>query len=68
MRAYVKAIGTSNVAFVDIDTGERVSVALAAIQKLFGVDVKEGDVWEFRASKLDDIAENFRKWQIVQQA
>ncbi|GBC94263.1 hypothetical protein HRbin16_00044 [bacterium HR16] len=67
MRAYVKTAGT-NIVFVDIDTGERVSVSATAIQKLFGVAVQEGDVWDFRAVKLDDIAENFRKWQVVQQA
>ncbi|MGC8783036.1 MAG: hypothetical protein ACP5RN_01420 [Armatimonadota bacterium] len=68
MRAYVKAIGTSNVTLVDIDSGERFSAGLAAIQKLFGVELKEGDVWEFYASKRDDIAENFKRWQLVQQA
>lgn len=67
MRAYVKTVGT-NITLVDIDSGEKTIVAQAAIQKLFGVDVKEGDVWDFRASRLDDIAENFRKWQVVQQA
>lgn len=68
MRAYVKAIGTSNVTLVDIDSGDRVTVALAAITKLFDIELMEGDVWDFHAAKLDDIAENFRKWQIVSQA
>lgn len=68
MRAYVKSVTQTGIVLVDIDSGERVSVASAAIQKLFGVDLVEGDVWEFRANKLDDIAESFRKWQIVQKA
>ena len=67
MRAYVKNVAT-NITLVNIDTGEKFTVAPAAIQKLFGEDLKEGDVWEFRAQKLDEIAENFRRWQVVQQA
>lgn len=67
MRAYVKTVGTSYT-LVDIDSGEKVVVSAAAIAKLFGVDLKEGDVWDFRAGKLDDIAETFRRWQVVSQA
>lgn len=67
MRVYVKSVAT-HVTFVNIHTGERFTVSANALQKLFGEEMKEGDVWDFRASKLDDIAENFRRWQIVQQA
>jgi len=67
MRAYVKSVGT-NVTLVDIDTGEKVTVSANALQKLFGVVPQEGEVWDYRAVRLDDIAETFRKWQAVQQA
>lgn len=67
MRAYVKSVGT-NITLVNIDTGERFTVSPTAMQKLFGEDVKEGDVWDFRAQRLDDIAETFRKWQAVERA
>ena len=67
MRAYVRSVGAS-ITLVNIDTGEKFNVSAAAIQKLFGEDLKEGDVWDFRASRLDDIAENFKRWQMVQQA
>jgi hypothetical protein len=67
MRAYVKAVGTS-VTLVDIDSGDKFSVTATALQKLFGTVPQEGEVWEFRAARLDDIAETFKKWQAVQQA
>jgi len=67
MRVYVKSVGTS-VTLVDIDTGEKFTVSANALQKLFGVVPQEGEVWDYRASRLDDIAEVFRKWQTVQQA
>ena len=67
MRAYVKSVGT-NVTLVDIDTGEKFTVSANALQKLFGVAPQEGDVWDYRGARLDDIAETFRKWQAVQQA
>ena len=67
MRAYVKSVGT-NVTLVDIDTGEKFTVSANALQKLFGVVPQEGEVWDYRASRLDDIAETFRRWQVVQQA
>ena len=67
MRAYVKSVGT-NVTLVDIDTGEKVTVSANALQKLFGVVPQEAEVWDYRAVRLDDIAETFRKWQAVQQA
>jgi hypothetical protein len=67
MRVYVKSVGT-NVTLVDIDTGEKFTVSANSLQKLFGVTPQEGEVWEFRACRLDDIAEVFRKWQVVQQA
>jgi hypothetical protein len=67
MRFYVKSVGT-NIALVDIDTGDKVSVPTTALQKLFGVTPQQDEVWEFRAVRLDDIAESFRRWQVVQQA
>jgi hypothetical protein len=67
MRFYVKSVGTS-VTLVDIDSGEKFSVSAGALQKLFGTVPQEGEVWDYRASRLDDIAETFRKWQAVQQA
>ena len=67
MRAYVNSVGT-NVTLVDIDTGEKFTVSANSLQKLFGVVPQEGEVWDYRAARLDDIAETFRKWQAVQQA
>jgi hypothetical protein len=67
MRAYVKSVGT-NVVMVDIDTGEKFTVSANSLQKLFGVVPQEGEVWDYRGARLDDIAEVFRKWQVVQQA
>jgi hypothetical protein len=56
------------VTLVDIDTGDKFTVSANSLQKLFGVVPQEGEVWDYRASRLDDIAETFRKWQVVQQA
>jgi hypothetical protein len=67
MRVYVKTVGT-NVVMVDIDTGEKFTVSANSLQKLFGVVPQEGEVWDYRGARLDDIAETFRKWQAVQQA
>jgi len=67
MRAYVNSVGT-NVTLVDIDTGEKFTVSANSLQKLFGVVPQEGEVWDYRAARLDDIAETFRKWQAMQQA
>lgn len=67
MRAYVKSVGTS-VTLVDIDSGERSAVNAAAIQKLVGVELKEGEVWEFNAARLGDLEEAFKRWQLVQRA
>jgi hypothetical protein len=67
MRAYVKSVST-NITFVDIDSGEKFTVSATALEKLFGVVPVQGEVWDYRAVRLDDIAETFRKWQAVQQA
>jgi len=56
------------VTLVDIDAGEKVTVSASSLQKLFGVVPQEGEVWDYRAARLDEIAEVFRKWQAVQQA
>ena len=69
MRAYVKAAGMgANVTLVDIDSGDKFSVPAGALQKLFGLVPEQGEVWEFRASRLDEIADTFKKWQVVQGA
>jgi len=67
MRAYVKSVGTS-VTLVDIDTGEKFTVSANSLQKLFGVVPQEGDVWDYRGARLDEVAEVFRKWQLVERA
>ena len=67
MRAYVKSVGT-NVVMVDIDTGEKLTVSANSLQKLFGVVPQEGEVWDYRAARLDEVAEVFRKWQLVERA
>jgi hypothetical protein len=67
MRAYVKSVGT-NVTLVDIDSGEKFTVSANSLQKLFGVVPQQDEVWEFRAARLDDVIESFRRWQVVQQA
>ena len=67
MRAYVRAVG-SNVTLVDIDTGEKFTVSATSLQKLFGVVPQEGEVWDYRGARLDEVAEVFRKWQLVERA
>jgi hypothetical protein len=67
MRFYVKSVGSS-ITLVNIDTGDKFTVSATAIEKLFGELPAQGEVWDYRASRLDDIAETFRKWQAVQQA
>ena len=67
MRAYVNSVGT-NVTLVDIDTGEKFTVSANSLQKLFGVVPQEGEVWDYRGARLDDVIESFRRWQVVQQA
>jgi hypothetical protein len=67
MRVYVKSVGT-NVEMVDIDTGEKFTVSANSLQKLFGVVPQEGEVWDYRGARLDEVAEVFRKWQLVERA
>ena len=67
MKAYVKSVGT-NVVMVDIDTGEKFTVSANSLQKLFGVVPQEGEVWDYRGARLDDITDVFRKWQLVERA
>lgn len=67
MRAYVNSVGT-NVVMVDIDTGEKFTVSANSLQKLFGVVPQEGEVWDYRGARLDDITDVFRKWQLVERA
>lgn len=43
MTLYVKAVGTS-ITFVDVDDGVKFNVNPQAVQRLLGVDVKEGQV------------------------
>ena len=67
MRVYVKSVGT-NVVMVDIDSGEKFTVSANSLQKLFGVVPQEGEVWDYRGARLDEVAEVFRKWQLVERA
>ena len=67
MRAYVNSVGT-NVTLVDIDTGDKFTVSANSLQKLFGVVPQEGEVWDYRGARLDDVIESFRRWQVEQQA
>ncbi len=68
MRAYIKSVTETNVTLVDIEAGQRVTVPVTALQKLFGKTPEADEVWEFEARRLDDIAEWFKRWQVVQQA
>jgi len=61
MRAYVKSVGT-NITF------EKFTVSANSLQKLFGVVPQEGEVWDYRGARLDDITDVFRKWQLVERA
>jgi hypothetical protein len=67
MRFYVKSVGT-NIALVNIDTGDKFAVSATAIEKLFGELPAQGEVWDYRASRLDDVTDAFRKWEAVRQA
>ena len=69
MRVYVKSIGETNMTLVDIEAGVKFTVAVSTWQKLFGnVKVSEGDVLEIRLERRDDLAEIFRRWEVVRQA
>ena len=69
MRVYVKSIGETNMTLVDIDPGVKFSVPVSTWQKLFGnVKVSEGDVLEIRLERRDDLAESFKRWEVVRQA
>ena len=68
MRVYVKNVTETQVTYVDIDTGERFTVSASAVGKLFGEVPKIGDVWRYEASKQDEVAEYFRRWQLVERA
>ncbi|MGQ9539907.1 MAG: hypothetical protein ACUVTY_02290 [Armatimonadota bacterium] len=64
---YVKSVGT-NVTLVDIVGGVKFTVSPAALQKLFGVEMKEGEVWEISAHRREDLEQAFSRWQVIQQA
>lgn len=64
MRVYVKSVG-SNITLVDIDSGERFTVALATFERLFRTKPEEDMVFQVQVSRLEDVAEMFRKWQEV---
>jgi len=53
---------------VNIDTGDKFAVSATAIEKLFGELPAQGEVWDYRASRLDDVTDAFRKWEAVRQA
>jgi hypothetical protein len=67
MRFYVKSVGSS-ITLVNIDTGDKFTVSATAIEKLFGELPTQGEVWDYRASRLDDVTDAFRKWEAVRQA
>jgi hypothetical protein len=67
MRFYVKSVGSS-ITLVNIDTGDKFTVSATAIEKLFGELPAQGEVWDYRASRLDDVTDAFRKWEAVRQA
>lgn len=64
---YVKSVGV-NVTLVDIVGGVRFTVSPAVLQKMFGVEMKEGEVWEVSISRREDIEQSFLRWQVIQQA
>ena len=69
MRAYVKSVTETNIVLVDIDAGVKFTVPLSAWQKLFGGSkISEGDVLEIRLERRDDLAESFKRWEVVRQA
>jgi DNA helicase TIP49 (TBP-interacting protein) len=69
MRAYVKSVTETNIVLVDVDAGVKFTVPVSAWQKLFGeVKVSEGDVLQIRLERLDDLAESFKRWEVVRQA
>ncbi len=67
MTLYVKAVG-ANITFVDVDDGVKFNATPQAVQKLLGVDVKEGEVWEVNVRRREDLETAFGKWQAIQQA
>lgn len=67
MTLYVKAVGTT-ITLVDVDDGVKFNVAPQAVQKLLGVDVKEGQVLEVSVRRREDLEQAFGKWQQIQQA
>ncbi len=68
MRVYVKSVA-EDVVLVDIDSGERFTVAPATFERLFRVMPEEGMVFQVQVSRLEDVAEMFRRWQeVVSQA
>lgn len=67
MRVYVKMVGTT-ITLVDVDNGVKFNVPSLAIEKLFGVQMKEGQVWEITITRREDIEQTFSRWQAIQQA
>ncbi|MCS7310615.1 MAG: hypothetical protein NZ741_10375 [Armatimonadetes bacterium] len=65
MRVYVRSVGTNNVTLVDIDSGERFTLSLALFERLFRSKPAEGDVFQLRVDRLEEIAEMFRRWTDV---
>jgi hypothetical protein len=69
MRAYVKSVTETNIVLVDVDAGVKLTVPVSAWQKLFGDSkISEGDVLHIRLERLDDLAESFKRWEVVRQA
>jgi len=69
MRAYVKSVTETDIVLVDVDAGVKFTVPVSAWQKLFGDSkISEGDVLQIRLERLDDLAESFKRWEVVRQA
>lgn len=67
MVCYVKSVG-ANVTLVDLDGGVKFTVSPAVLQKLFGVEMKEGEVWDISIQRREDLEQAFSRWQVIQQA
>lgn len=67
MTLYVRSVG-ANITFVDVDEGMKFTVAPVAVQRLLGVEVNEGQVWDIAVQRREGLEVAFNKWQAVQRA
>lgn len=66
MRLYVKQVGT-NIVFIDVEGKQRFSVGAAAVQKLLGIDVAEGQVWDVRVDRREDLERAYDDYAKMQE-